>query len=187
VSDPAWLRGRVGASRGERRRDGRGAGSRQLWCRRRCPLDLVDEPAQVLAEVVAGHEAESEQSSQTRAAGDRVLERIQRIPGVDWNKVGKKRVQQPACLVEWGRVHERSSRRVVRKRAVRCSGVALQGSSSGGVDTKRGLVRYEILLTYLPGTLLEPPTLVHTIRIPGGPKMGELAPSRSIDVLVCRR
>jgi hypothetical protein len=60
----------------------------------------------VLAEVVSGHEAELEQLSQTRAAGIRVLERIQRIPGVDGNKVGEKRVQQPACLVEWGRVHE---------------------------------------------------------------------------------
>ena len=68
----------------------------------------------MLLEVVAGHEAESEQSSQTRTAHIRVLEleRIPRGPGKG-QEVGDKRLDEPACLVgEWGTVHEKSETRL---------------------------------------------------------------------------
>lgn len=139
MGGPARLRAQVGGGGSSQQRDGSGrntrgtrmtrrvGGSRQV---RRCrPRSLVgvQQPGQVLAEIVAGHEAKSQQSSQTRTAHIRVLE-LERISRAGGQKVGHKCLDEPACLAAgWGMIHETRARRVwqgTRRQVLWCGVVA---------------------------------------------------------------
>lgn len=104
VGGPAWLWSQVG--RGELGREGEGrslrmdgrvwSSSRQWRRRGQRPADVAEQPVQVLAQVVAGHEVEPQQPSrsQTRTTCIRVVqrERVLRKEVVEEKGRGRVRV-----------------------------------------------------------------------------------------------